>query len=179
MTTITYSKLNVENFSVNSLDSFIRHQEVSECWRKIDGSYVLVPNVFTEEWDIDKRREMAQTISAGISENGFAYGAFLEEEIVGYIYLTKDFFGSENQYIELSAFHISEPYRRQGIGKKLFGLACKEAKALGAKKLYISAHPSKESQAAYRRLGCVEAEEINWKIAENEPYDVQMEYRLR
>ena len=44
--------------------------------------------------------------------------------------------------------------------------------------LYISAHPSKESQAAYRSLGCVEAEEINKAIAENEPFDIQMEYVL-
>jgi len=42
----------------------------------------------------------------------------------------------------------------------------------------ISAHFYKESQAAYRRLGCVEATEINQVIAENEPYDVQREYVL-
>ena len=47
-----------------------------------------------------------------------------------------------------------------------------------AEKLYISAHSSKESQAAYRALGCVHAEEINAKLAQEEPCDVQMEYRL-
>ncbi|MBR0125205.1 MAG: hypothetical protein IJM03_07650 [Treponema sp.] len=57
-------------------------------------------------------------------------------------------------------------------------MACKKAKEIGAKKLYISAHSSKESQAAYRRLGCTEAAEINQAIAENEPYDVQMEFVL-
>ena len=48
----------------------------------------------------------------------------------------------------------------------------------GAKKLYISAHSSKESQAAYKALGCVYATEIIPWIAEEEPYDVQMEYIL-
>ena len=33
-------------------------------------------------------------------------------------------------------------------------MACEEARRLGADKLYISAHSSKESQAAYRALGC-------------------------
>ena len=49
---------------------------------------------------------------------------------------------------------------------------------LGAKKLYISAHSSKESQEAYRRLGCIEAQEVNMEIAQNEPFDIQMEYQL-
>ena len=44
--------------------------------------------------------------------------------------------------------------------------------------LYISAHSSKESQAAYRALGCSFAEEINEELAAVEPFDVQMEYRL-
>lgn len=65
-----------------------------------------------------------------------------------------------------------------GIGRELFRLACEEAHKHGAKKLYISAHSSKESQSAYRALGCVEAEEIDPVIAENEPFDIQMEYRL-
>ena len=45
-------------------------------------------------------------------------------------------------------------------------------------KLYISAHSSKESQAAYKAIGCVHAEEINQKLAEEEPCDVQLEYVL-
>ena len=56
--------------------------------------------------------------------------------------------------------------------------ACEEAKRLGADKLYISAHSSKESQAAYKAIGCVHAKEINQKLAEEEPCDVQLEYIL-
>jgi len=44
--------------------------------------------------------------------------------------------------------------------------------------LYISAHSSKENQAAYKALGCVHAKEINPKLAEEEPCDVQLEYVL-
>ena len=64
------------------------------------------------------------------------------------------------------------------VSNELFAPACKTAKEIGAKKLYISAHSSKESQATYRKLGCIEATEINQVIAENEPYDVQMEFVL-
>ena len=70
-----------------------------------------------------------------------------------------------------------EEYRCQGIGRKLFSMACEEARLLGAD-MYISAHSSKESQAAYRALGCTLAEEVNEALAAAEPFDVQMEYRL-
>lgn len=178
MTAINFYELSKENFNANSLDDFIRHQEVKECWRKINNDYVLIQNKYVEDWDIEKCRKIALTVINGIAEEGFAYGAFLEDKVVGYIYLSKKFFGSNNQYIELQFFHVSEPFRRKGIGKELFRRACTTAKELGAEKLYISAHSSKESQEAYRRLGCTEAVEVNLQIAENEPYDIQMEYQL-
>ena len=121
---------------------------------------------------------MAREILHIIAGKGFAYGAFCEEKVVGYILVSNEFFGSSDQYFELLLYHVSEPYRRRGIGKKLFELACKTAKEIGARKLYISAHSSKESQVAYQKLGCIEAAEINQVIAENEPYDVQMEFIL-
>ena len=117
MSTIIFTKLSEENLHTDSLDEFVRHQEVKECWRKIGNEFILVPNEFVEDWDVEKCRE-------------------------------------------------------------LFKLSCGEVKMLGAKKLYISAHSSKESQEAYRRLGCVEAQEVNMEIAQNEPFDIQMEYQL-
>ena len=66
----------------------------------------------------------------------------------------------------------------RGIGRALFRLTCREARALGAERLYISAHSAQETIAAYRAFGCVEAEEINWTLAKKEPCDVQLEYVL-
>lgn len=37
MEIITYVTLNGENFNTNSLDYFIRRQEVKECWRRLYG----------------------------------------------------------------------------------------------------------------------------------------------
>lgn len=179
MKTITYLFLMENNFNEDSLDDFMRHQEVKECWRKnCDNEYSLVPNEYVEDWDLNKRKEVARGILNRIAGKGFAYGAFSEGKVVGYILVSNEFFESSHQYIELLMYHVSEPYRGRGIGKELFKLACVTAKEIGAKKLYISAHSSKESQAAYRKLGCIEAVEINQAIAENEPFDVQMEFAL-
>lgn len=178
METITYTKLNRNNFTIESLDTFRRFQEVNESWRKINDEYVLVKNKYTEEWDLSKLRNVAQEILNAIDRNCIVYGAFHKEELIGFISLSNSFFGSSNQYIELVILQVSSQFRRYGIGRKMFELVCKEAKIAGGRKLYISAHASKESQAFYRKIGCIEATEINKFIAGNEPFDVQMEYQL-
>lgn len=87
-------------------------------------------------------------------------------------------FGGEQKYLDLSSIHISEDMRNKGIGTTLF-LAAKEwAKNNGARKLYISAHSAVESQAFYKKMGCVEAEVYNQELVEKEPYDCQLECTL-
>lgn len=176
---ITYTELSPDNFNENSLDNFIRHQEVKECWRCIDGKWAVLPISFTEEWSLQELRELASDILSQIQKDWFAVGAFSEEELVGFATVSKNRFGSRNQYMELVLFYVSEPFRSQGIGRNLFNMAASKAKTEGAEKLYISAHSSKESQAAYHKLGCRSAEEINQALAEKEPCDVQMEYGLQ
>ena len=167
-----------DNFSTNSLDGFIRHQEVTECWRCVDGEWALMPIAFTEDWDLPRLREEAVDILRAIDEGRAVIGAFDGMQVVGYAGLGERL-GSHEQYIELVSFHVSAPYRGQGIGRRLFEAICDAARAAGADKLYISAHSSKESQAAYRALGCMLAQEVDPVRVEKEPCDVQMEYVLK
>lgn len=108
-----------------------------------------------------------------------AYGAFDRGTVIGFSVIETVLFGSINQYLQLIEFEVSFPYRGEGIGRMHFSSASSSALFLGAEKLYISAHSSKESQAVYRRLGCIEAEEINERIKDKEPCDVQMEFPLK
>ena len=86
--------------------------------------------------------------------------------------------GSRGQYAVLEELHVSEDRRRQGIGRKLFGLAADSARELGAEKLYISTMSAVESQDFYISMGCAEALEPDpWHVAK-EPCDVQREYVL-
>lgn len=175
---ILIEQLNESNFNESSLERFIRHQEVNECWRNINGEWMLIPNRFTENWSCDECREIASHILHNLNESIIAFGAFHGDELIGFITLGKVFWGSENQYLELVEFEVSEPYRNQGIGRRLFEAICETARKMHARKLYISTHSSKESHAAYCKLGCVLAEEINPINVEKEPCDVQMEYIL-
>ena len=173
-----YRRLDKNNFTGHSLDDFIRHQTVTECWRKTDNDWKLVPNVYEENWSQMQCREIAEDVVHHINLDQTGFGAFDGERIIGFATVSHRIFGAAARYVQLVCFQISEEYRRQGIGRKLFSLACEEARRLGAEKLYISAHSSKESQAAYRALGCSFAEEINEELTAAEPFDVQLEYRL-
>lgn len=175
---IRYEKLNRENFGGYSLDEFRRHQTITECWRNIDGEQKLVPNNFTEDWPVEKCREVAAGISCRLEKDLSAFGAFCKKRIVGFVTVEHEIFGKSAKYVNLEQFQVSQDFRRHGIGRKLFALACSKAKNLGAQKLYISAHSSKESQAAYKALGCVPAVEVNEKKAAEEPLDIQMEFVL-
>ena len=175
---VTIEKLTPDNLNENSLDGFSRHQVVTECWRCVDGKWGLYPIAFTEDWSLEKRRGMAREMAQHPEGEMLGFGAFDGGQLVGYITLNTKALGSRGQYRQVEAFQVSEEHRGMGIGRQLFTRLCQEAKKLGTEKLYISAHSSKESQAAYRRLGCVHAEQIIPAIAEEEPFDVQMEFVL-
>lgn len=172
-------RLNTADFNENSLNDFILKQRVTKCWRKIDDNYKLVPVSYTEEWSLSQCKKTAQKIIAELNCGSAAFAAVLNNSVVGFALLSYKLFGSEKQYIELVEFYVTENLRRRGIGKLLFDKICAEAKNSGAKKLYISAHSAEESIAAYKKYGCVPAEEPDAAHIAKEPFDLQLEFDLR
>ena len=179
MDDIQYKRLDTTNFNGRSLDSFVHHQAVNECWRRSDNIWKLVPNVYEENWSQEQCREIAEDVVRHMNLDQTGFGAFNGDRLIGFATLSHHIFGMTARYVQLICFQVSEEFRHQGIGRRLFSIVCEEALRLGADKLYISGHSSKESQAAYRALGCTFAEEVNESLAEAEPFDVQLEYRLR
>lgn len=173
---IRYERLNSANFNEHSLDHFIRHQRVRESWRETSSGWKLIPNEFEENWSLEECQKIAADVAKHMEFDQSAFGAFAEDTLVGFVTVSHELFGKTARYAELVCFQVSEPYRGQGIGRQLFSMAVAEMGRIGANKLYISSHSSKESQTAYRALGCTLAAEINEKLAAEEPFDVQLEY---
>ena len=109
---------------------------------------------------------------------GLVYAAYCGGKLAGFASVSAETLGESGEYLELTNIHVTEAMRGRSIGRALFYAAAEWAKAHGAKKLYISAHSSVESQAFYRSLGCKEAEIYSTRHIEAEPFDIQMEYRL-
>lgn len=172
---VCYRTLNIDEISMELFSSFVRKQIVTKCWRKEDNKWVVREAPFVDDWDDRDYEELVSCLKNTIITGGLVYGAFINEELKGFVSVESKTIGSVNQYMDLSSIHISKDARRHGIGRELFLIAKRFARERKAKKLYISAHSAVESQAFYRAMGCVEAQEYNREHVEKEPYDCQLE----
>lgn len=157
---------------------FDRFQVVEKCWRKVDGAWTVQDIAFTERWSEADFRELCGHLLNTVRTGGTVWGAFLDGRLKGFCSVEGGLLGSRQQYADLSCIHVSAGQRGTGLGRALFQRAAESGRALGAEKLYISAHSSVESQAFYKRMGCAEAEEYDAHHVELEPCDCQLEYRL-
>ena len=78
--------LSKENFTIDSLDNYIRKQDVKRVYRKKNGEYSLVECSYTEDWDMEKRRSVAKDIS---KKEYITYLALDGDRVVGFIGLIK------------------------------------------------------------------------------------------
>ncbi len=170
---ISQPELTVELFH-----GFRRHQVVTECWRKENGRWELKPIAFTEDWTGEHFAVLVKHLRNTLQTGGAVIGAFGATRLLGFASLENERFGTSARYLQLSSLHVSAEQRGAGLGKTLFRRICREALNRGAEKLYISAHSAKETQAFYRAVGCVEAREINARLAEEEQCDCQLEFEL-
>lgn len=160
--------LSEKNFHEYSLDLYIRKQDVKRVYRKEGTEYVLVDMPFVEDWNLEKKRQVALDIS---SDEYISYLALDGDSVVGFVGLIKQL---KNDYMVLDVMQVSAPYRGMGIGRKLFCICKEEAKKASAKALYISACSSEETIAFYKAMGSVVTNDPIHEIADDEPYDLQM-----
>ncbi len=173
-----YRILQEEEIDRDLFREFIRRQNVTKCWRKEEGAWVIKDAPFVDDWTEEDYQILVSCLKNTAATGGFVYGAFCGGVLKGFVSVEPGLLGREQEYMDLSSIHISEDVRGQGIGKRLFLAAKDWAREKGAGKLYISAHSAVESQAFYRAMGCVEALEYQQAHVEKEPFDCQLECRL-
>jgi GNAT superfamily N-acetyltransferase len=173
-----YRKLNIDELRVDLFGNFNRYQEVKKCWRKENNMWMLKDISFVEQWGTSEKEYLVNCLCDTVSTGGTVFGAFIDNDLVGFASIENETFGTCDEYLQLSSIHTTYEYRGTGIGKELFKFICHRAIEMGAKKIYISSHSSEESQAFYKVLGCIEAVEINMRLSGEEPFDCQLEYVL-
>lgn len=175
---IQYRKLNKDEITRELFGGFIRHQIVTECWRKNGEEWVIKSAPFVDDWAEEEYQFLVSCLKNTVSKGGFVYAGFCDGVLKGFVSVESEQFGPSREYLDLTSIHVSEDMRGKGMGKTLF-LAAKEwAREMGAEKLYISAHSAVESQAFYRAMGCTWAGITVQKHVEEEPYDCQLECRV-
>lgn len=175
---IIYKMLEKDELELSIFSSFNRYQNVKRCWRKKHDKWILKDIAFVENWIDDDYKNLIIDLKKTLDTGGIVFGAFERSILLGFASLENHLFGIKNDYLQLSALHVSFEYRGKGIGKQLFQLMCIEAQKRKAMKLYISAQSSQETIGFYHSLGCREAWEYNEYLVKKEPYDCQLEYCL-
>ncbi|WP_346913966.1 GNAT family N-acetyltransferase [Clostridium sp.] len=174
-----YKELKITDLVPELLNGFDRHEKIHRAWRlREDGSEYLKDIYYEENWDNNELLCICNELKSTLEKGGSVFAAFDESELVGFASLENEFFGSKNQYIQLSNLHITNNHRHKGIGKTLFDMCINKARDQKAVKIYISASSCENAQNFYRGIGCVFAKEVNKDLYVLEPFDCHMEYIL-
>ena len=92
---------------------------------------------FVDDWGSEEYKELVRCLRNTVSTGGLVYGAFIHNQLKGFVSVEGSPIGSSSQYLDLTSIHVSQDMRRQGIGKELFSIAKRFARERKAKKLYI------------------------------------------
>lgn len=175
MRSIQYRNLTLSEISPELFSHFDRYQNVTRCWRKENGNWVLKDIAFVEQWDAQDYLALCRKLQNTLRTSGAVIAGFEQQRLCGFAAVENQLFGPQKEYLQLSELYVSCESRGKGIGRELFRLSCLTAKERGAKKLYLSAHSSEESQAFYQAVGCCEAAWQHPQLVAAEPCDCQLE----
>ena len=175
---ILYRDVSQEELCPALFAAFTRRQNVTKCWRREHGAWVIKDAPFLDDWSAEDVQTLTACLKNTLATGGFVHAAFVDGALKGFVSVESALFGGEHRYMDLSSIHVSEELRGSGVGTALFTAAGNWARAKGAGKLYISAHSAVETQAFYRNLGCVDAAVCDPRHVEAEPFDCQLEFAL-
>lgn len=174
-----YRSINSGELRRELFSGFTRHQVVVKCRRRQNDAWVITDAPFIDDWDEKDYNFLVDCLKNTLATGGFVVGAFDETgTLKGFASVEGVLIGTRRDFADLSCLHVSEELRGRGVGRALFEKCCEAARALGARKLYISSHSAVETQRFYAAMGCVDTREPNAGHVEREPYDCQLEKLL-
>ncbi|MHA2249158.1 MAG: GNAT family N-acetyltransferase [Candidatus Kariarchaeaceae archaeon] len=169
----------MEKEELNRASELDRREVIKHIYYYRDGKLDLVEEYWdVPEWSNKKKEQIIQYLVDTHDAGGVVYGAFTGSKVAGIASLDKNFIGSKKDQLNLAGLWVSRDYRKQGVANQLVKIVKEKARAWGAKKLYVSATPSKNTVDFYMNLGFRLAEEIDRILFDKEPEDIHMDLVL-
>ncbi|MCT4544915.1 MAG: GNAT family N-acetyltransferase [Vallitalea sp.] len=164
---------------LNLLGEIDRKEIVNEVYYYRSNKLEMINEFYNiKGWYSEELYDYINRLEDIYERNGTILGAFDNNKIVGLGALESKFIGKNNDQLKLDMLYISNTYRRKGIGKKLVNLLSEKAKESGAKSIYISATPFKNTVDFYLAIGAKLTDEIDKDLYELEPEDIHMVLEL-
>jgi len=175
--TILYRVLNIEELErVRDID---RSDYSNRTYSVKEGTLVLEEKPFLHPgFNSRTLKKIVNELSSGYRNGDIFSGAFDGTTLIGISGIENKFRGRDNDMLNFGPMWVSKAYRKLGIGKHLFEMMKDKAKDMGAKLLYVSATPSKNTIEFYLSICCRLTSEIDEELFKKEPFDIHMEYEL-
>ncbi|MBN2015315.1 GNAT family N-acetyltransferase [Candidatus Dojkabacteria bacterium] len=156
-----------------------RSESVDSVYVNIDeGIKLKKVNFEAKGWPPGEVEKYQPILTNCFDRGGYFLGGFVGQKMIAVVILDQKFIGKNEDTLQLKFLHIGRTYRKKGLGGKLFRIAAKEARRLGAKKLYVSATENMNTVDFYKHMGCTLAKDINKELYKLEPNDIHLEYKL-
>jgi len=156
-----------------------RRESIDALYHLEDGKLILRPEqIEVPGWPPGEADKYTPILLECFDRGGWAYGAFEDGGLIGVVIVHGNFIGINKDQLQLEFLHVSRAHRKTGLGAKLFHLARAVARERGARSLYVSATPSRNTVNFYLRHGCRLAKEPEPELFAREPEDIHLECEL-
>ena len=153
-----------------------RSEVIDHVYYQESGALVLRPARYDMKgWPPGEAETYTPLLLDCFERGGWFYGLFDKAVLIGVAILDSKFIGQGDECLQLKFLHVSKSHRGQGLGRRLFESAKLEARARGARRLYVSATPSENTVRFYFGVGCVLAREADPELLAMEPEDIHLE----
>ena len=139
---------------------------------------VRSPAISGTSWRPDAVEKETPALLDAFDRGGIFFGVFDAEVLIGIGVLESARVGHAGDQMQLAYLYVSRAYRSRGVGMQLFDAAVSVAREAGAKELYVSATPTKNTVDFYLNRGCVLAPEPDLRLLAAEPDDIHLLYPL-
>ncbi|RQO69100.1 N-acetyltransferase [Pedobacter sp. KBW01] len=174
MQNITYSPLSLEE--LNKIAEIDRSENISEVYIYKKGQ--LLTEQVNETVTAFEPAELAAIIEKQKhlkQGDGEVVGAFINHTLVGVASIENRKRGLRCEYCKMDILYVSNAWRGKKIGQHLVEEIKKVGRNYQAKKLYISATPTKASVDFYLKSGACLTKEIDQELFDLEPLDIHLE----
>lgn len=171
----------MEPYEATKLADIDRSEEIRIGYEYVDGELrQMEVNWDSPTWSPDG--EQPYSVAAQIrfcqghlNKGGCIYGALVEETLVGVGVIQHEIAPGMAQ---LAFLHVSNAYRRSGVGGRIVDALLAEARKGGAKNIYVSAVPSGSAVGFYLSRGFHPTDSPISELFALEPEDIHLIKRL-
>jgi GNAT superfamily N-acetyltransferase len=156
-----------------------RSERITQQYRSRDGALELIDvDIDAPAWGQPGEAPVDDYIDKWtplLEGGGVFLGAFDKDRLVGFaIYVPS----IEEGLAQLAVLHVTRTHRRAGVGRQLSDEVMRRARDDGARRLYVSATPTRSTVDFYMAQGFEPLAVPNDRLYALEPDDIHLELKL-